>query len=463
MSHKMQSVNPATGAREREYVGDTDAQLEEKLARGAAAAGRWRKVPVEQRGKLMRRAAEVLQKNKSTYAGLMVTEMGKPITQAEAEIEKCATACHWFADHAARLLQSEDHPSDAARSYVRFDPLGMVLAIMPWNFPFWQCIRFAAPGLMAGNVGVLKHADNVPGCALAIESLFTEAGFPEGCFQTLMISVERTDEIIADPRIAAVTLTGSERAGRIVGREAGGALKKIVLELGGSDPFIVLKDADIARAAQVAALARCNNSGQSCIAAKRFILVPEVYDAFAAALVKEMGRLVVGEPMDRATQVGPLAREDLRDKLTSQVRHSVAGGAHVLLGGGPTPSSGFYYPPTILGNVAPGMAAFDEETFGPVAALVRAKNEEDAIRLANFSHYGLGASIWTKDIARAEAIAPDIDAGSVFINGMVKSIPSLPFGGIKASGHGRELSEVGIREFVNIKTVWVGVGGKDEG
>ncbi len=456
MTHAMQSINPASGERAREYQVDTDAQLEQKLARGASAANLWRAVPLEQRAERLRHVADVLQHNRSAYAQLMVTEMGKPITQAEAEIDKCAAACRWFADHAAELLKNEIHPSDASHSYVRFDPLGMVLAIMPWNFPFWQCIRFAAPALMAGNVGVLKHADNVPGCALAIESIFADAGFPAGCFQTLMISVERTDELIADPRIAAVTLTGSERAGRIVGRMAGEALKKVVLELGGSDSFIVLKDADIARAAEVAAMARCVNSGQSCIAAKRFIIASSVYDEFAAALVKAMGKLTVGDPMDRATQVGPLARRDLRDKLTSQVRHSVAGGARVLLGGGATPPTGYYYPPTILGDVVPGMAAFDEETFGPVAALVRAKDEEDAIRLANLSRYGLGASIWTRDIARAETIAARIDAGSVFINGMVKSTPSLPFGGIKASGHGRELAAFGIREFVNIKTVWVG-------
>jgi succinate-semialdehyde dehydrogenase/glutarate-semialdehyde dehydrogenase len=451
----MKAINPATGAVVGEYARDEESALQKKVAQAAAGAAQWRTVSPAARAGRLAAAAGVLRRHRDRYAALMVAEMGKPIAEAEAEVDKCALACTWYAEQGERLLQPETHPSDAARSYVRFDPLGVVLAIMPWNFPFWQCFRFAAPALLAGNVGLLKHADNVPGCALAISELFAEAGFPPGCFQTLLISNERTDQLIADPRLAAVTLTGSERAGRLVAAAAGAALKKVVLELGGSDPFIVLKGVDIAAVAKQAASARCVNSGQSCIAAKRFIVEAPIAEAFEAAFVSEMKAMTVGDPLDRSTRIGPMARADLRDHLADQVQRSRAAGATLLLGGGAVPPRGFYFPPTVLGHVHPGMAAFDEETFGPVAAVVRAKDAEEAVALANASRYGLGASLWTPDLARAEALAERIEAGMVFINGIVKSIPSLPFGGIKQSGHGRELSATGLREFVNIKTVWV--------
>lgn len=451
----MQSINPATEQVIHDYPLHNEAELRRRVDQAAAAAQPWRATSFEQRRRAMHNAAGVLRDNRSVYSELMTHEMGKPIAQAQAEIDKCATTCEHFADHGGEYAAPLDCPSDASRSYVRFDPLGVVLAIMPWNFPFWQCFRFAAPALMAGNVGLLKHADNVPGCALAIEKVFGDAGFPAGCFTTLLITNERVDKLIGDPAIAAVTLTGSERAGRIVGAAAGQALKKVVLELGGSDPFIVLKDAPIQATAQAAAAARCVNNGQSCIAAKRFIVESPVLEPFTKALVGVMASLKVGDPMDPGNAMGPLARRDLCDRLAAQVQRSVAAGARILTGGGPLPQKGYYFAPTVLGGVVPGMAAFDEELFGPVAAVIAAENADDAVRLANHTSFGLGASLWTADVPFAEKLAQRIDAGNVFINGPVKSDPRLPFGGVKASGYGRELSPFGMREFVNIKTVWI--------
>jgi succinate-semialdehyde dehydrogenase/glutarate-semialdehyde dehydrogenase len=370
-------------------------------------------------------------------------------------VEKCASCCDFYAEHAEAFLAEQPRKTDASKSYVRFDPLGPVLAIMPWNFPYWQVFRFAAPALMAGNAGILKHASNVPRCALAIEKVFREAGFPEGLFATALIESPPVAGLIADPRIVAVTLTGSERAGSAVAAQAGHALKKTVLELGGSDPFMVLADADLATAAKAAADARLVNSGQSCIAAKRFIVVEAVADRFLDRFADELRSRRMGDPIARETQVGPQARRDLRDSLHRQVEESVERGAKLLLGGQIPPGPGAYYPPTLLAGVDKGMPAFDEETFGPVAAVVRAKDESDAVRLANDSAFGLGASLWTQDRVRAQRLAAQIEAGAIFVNGVVKSDPRLPFGGIKRSGYGRELSEYGIREFVNIKSVWI--------
>jgi succinate-semialdehyde dehydrogenase/glutarate-semialdehyde dehydrogenase len=385
----------------------------------------------------------------------MTLEMGKPIAQAEAEVEKCAWACEHFAAHAARVLAPEPLESDGRRAYLRHDPLGAVLAVMPWNFPLWQVFRCAAPALMAGNVVVLKHASNVPGCALAIEGLFRDAGLPDGGCVALLVPGSAVAGIVAHPAIAAVSLTGSEAAGAAVGAAAGAALKKCVLELGGSDPFLVLADADVEAVADAAVRARLLNNGQSCIAAKRFIVEEPVFEAFTRACVARLRAVRVGDPLDRAVELGPLARPDLRDELHAQVERSLAAGAVRLEGGRPLPGPGAFYAPTALGEVAPGMAAFDEETFGPVAALVRARSAAHAVALANRSRFGLGASVWTRDAARGEALAQDLECGQVFVNGIVKSDPRLPFGGVKASGHGRELSSHGLREFVNLKTVWV--------
>jgi succinate-semialdehyde dehydrogenase/glutarate-semialdehyde dehydrogenase len=385
----------------------------------------------------------------------MALEMGKPLAQGVAEAEKCAWVCDYYADQAAAMLADQPRQTDAARSYVRFEAIGPVLAIMPWNFPFWQVFRFAAPALAAGNAGLLKHAPNVSRCALEIEQVFRDAGLPDGLFRSVFLSNEAAAGVIADPRVRAVTLTGSDRAGSQVAEGAGRHLKKTVLELGGSDPFIVLEDADLARAAQIAAEARLQNSGQSCIAAKRFIVVEPIARDFLERFTAAMGARRVGDPLDPAISIGPQARLDLRENLHRQVRESVQRGAQVVLGGQLPEGPGAFYPPTVLTAVQPGMPAFDEETFGPVAAVVRAKDEADAIRIANASQYGLGASVWTADRARGERVAREIEAGSVFVNGLVKSDPRLPFGGVKRSGFGRELSEYGLREFVNIKTVWV--------
>jgi succinate-semialdehyde dehydrogenase / glutarate-semialdehyde dehydrogenase len=451
----IQSINPATGEILETFSATSSSDLERTLARAHAAFAKWRTEPFAARAELMRGAARGLRTGKAGYARTMALEMGKPLAQGEAEVEKCASVCEYYADHAEGFLAEQPRETDASKSYVRFDPIGPVLAVMPWNFPFWQVFRFAAPALMAGNVGILKHASNVPRCALAIEAIFHEAGFPEGLFSSPLIDSEAVARLIADPRIVAVTLTGSERAGSAVAGQAGRELKKTVLELGGSDPFVVLADADLAAAAQAAADARLINSGQSCIAAKRFIVVETVADDFQKRFADELGSRRMGDPLSRDTQVGPQARIDLRDELHRQVEESVKRGAKRLLGGQIPSGPGAFYPPTLLSGVDKGMPAFDEETFGPVAAVIRAKDEGDAVRLANDSSFGLGASLWTQDRARAQRLAAQIEAGAIFVNGIVKSDPRLPFGGIKRSGYGRELSEYGIREFVNIKSVWI--------
>jgi succinate-semialdehyde dehydrogenase/glutarate-semialdehyde dehydrogenase len=451
----LQSINPATGQTLERFEEASAQELDRMLDAAQEAFREWRTVPFAARAQKMRGAARVLRERVATCARTMTLEMGKPIVQSEAEVEKCALVCDYYAEHAEAFLAEQPRETDASRSYVRFDPLGPVLAVMPWNFPFWQVFRFAAPALMAGNVGILKHASNVPRTALQIEEVFREAGFPSGVFSTVLVPSSAVASLIADPRIAAVTLTGSEGAGRSVAEHAGRELKKTVLELGGSDPFIVLADADLIAAARSAADARLVNSGQSCIAAKRFIVVETVADAFVERFRHELSTRRMGDPLDRATQVGPQAREDLRDSLHRQVEESVKRGARLLLGGEIPAGRGAFYPPTLLTAVEKGMPAFDEETFGPVAAVIRATDETDAIRVANDSTLGLGASLWTQDRERAERLAAAIEAGSVFVNGVVKSDPRLPFGGIKRSGYGRELSEYGIREFVNIKSVWI--------
>jgi len=451
----IQSVNPATGEILETLEPTTPAQIDTILARAHAAFTEWRGEPFARRSALMRAAARELRARKDEYALTMTREMGKPIVQSEAEVEKCAVTCDYYAEHAEAFLAEQARETDASRSYVRFDPLGVVLAVMPWNFPFWQVFRFAAPGLMAGNAGVLKHASNVPRCALAIEEVFRRAGFPEGLFRAVLVDSGAVKGLIVDPCIVAVTLTGSERAGRAVAEQAGHEIKKTVLELGGSDPFIVLADADLDVAAHAAAEGRLINSGQSCIAAKRFIVVEPVADRFLERFKNELAARRMGDPTARETQVGPQARVDLRDELHHQVEESVKRGARRLLGGEIPPGKGAFYPPTLLAAVDRGMPAFDEETFGPVAAVIRAKDEADAVRLANDSYFGLGAAIWTRDRARAERLAAQVEAGAVFVNGVVKSDPRLPFGGIKRSGYGRELSEYGIREFVNVKSVWI--------
>ena len=449
------SVNPATGEVLETFEETTPDALTRILERADAASRAWRRRPVTERAERLRATGRLLRERKEAYARTMALEMGKPLAQGVGEAEKCAWVCDYYAEHGAAFLADEPRASDASRSYIRFEALGPVLAIMPWNFPFWQVFRFAAPALVAGNAGVLKHAPNVPRCAVAIEDVFRDAGFPDGLFRAVFLSNEGAGSAITDERVRAVTLTGSDRAGSQVAEQAGRHLKKTVLELGGSDPFIVLDDADLERAAQAAAEARLINSGQSCIAAKRFIVVERVADRFLERFTSEMRARKVGDPLDPTTQVGPQARLDLRENLHRQVRESVQLGARLMLGGELPKGRGAFYPPTVLVAVEPGMPAFDEETFGPVAAVIRAKDEADAIRIANASPYGLGAAVWTRDTQRGERVAREIEAGSVFVNGLVKSDPRLPFGGVKRSGYGRELSEYGLREFVNVKTVWV--------
>ncbi len=430
------------------------------MAAAHGAFPEWRATRFATRADRLREAAALLRGKKAEHARTMALEVGKPIAQGEAEVDKCAWVCEYYADHAQAMLAPQKRETDGSASYVRFDPLGLVLAVMPWNFPFWQVFRFAAPALMAGNAAVLKHASNVPRCALAIEQVLRDAGLPRGLFGTALVGSAAVGNLIGDPRVQAVTLTGSEPAGRQVAERAGREIKKTVLEVGGSDPYIVLADADLAAAARTAAArtaaaARLVNSGQSCIAARRFIVVDAVADTFTQRFADELAAWTMGDPLDRATQVGPQARVDLRDDLHRQVEETLKRGARRVLGGEVPPGPGAFYPPTLLAGVERGMAAFDEETFGPVAAAIRAKDEDDAIRQANASTFGLGASLWTRDRARAERLAARIEAGSVFVNGLVKSDPRLPFGGIKRSGYGRELSEYGIREFVNVKTVWI--------
>jgi len=453
------SINPATGQTVASHEAMSREEVQGVIASCHADQQRWREVPFAERARLMRIAREVLLANKESYARLMGEEMGKLFPQGVAEIEKCAWACEFYADHAERFLSPEDVDTGAHHSFVNFRPLGVVLAVMPWNFPFWQVFRFAAPAIMAGNGALLKHAPNVFGCALTIEHVFRDAGFPLHLFRSLIIDVPMTSEVIKHPRVAAVTITSSVRAGRAVATEAGRALKKCVLELGGSDPFIVLEDADVDKAVEVGVVARFQNSGQSCIAAKRFIVVDSVYDAFQKKFLAAVKKLKMGDPMEEGVYIGPLARRDLRDSLHDQVKRSVDAGARVLLGGTLPDGPGAFYPPTLLVDVKPGMAAWSEELFGPVATLIRVKDEAEAIEVANGTEFGLGASVWTRDLERGERIAAQgIESGAAFVNEMTKSDPRMPFGGIRHSGYGRELSVFGIREFVNIHTVWVNAG-----
>jgi succinate-semialdehyde dehydrogenase/glutarate-semialdehyde dehydrogenase len=450
------SINPSTGDTIASFDEHTPDAIEQILAQAVQAQRDWARRPVSERVKLLTKAAEVLRARKANYAALITAEMGKPVVEAEAEIEKCAWNCDFYAEKAEEFLAPEVVASNATESSVVFDPLGIVLAIMPWNYPFWQLFRFLAPALAAGNGAVLKHASNVPQCALAIEEVLREAGAPDGLFRTLLIGPSAVEAVIADPRIAAVTLTGSTEVGSLVASQAGRQLKKQVLELGGSDPFIVLADADVQEAAAVATRARFLNVGQSCIAAKRFIVEESIADEFVAALCSHVEALVVDDPMNRQSNIGPMARANLRDDLKSQIERSIGAGAELRLGGKPLDRPGFYYAPTVLDRVTPDMAAFAEETFGPAAAVIRVRDAEEAITLANATEFGLGAALWTRDIDRGRQLARRIEAGAVFINGMVASDPRLPFGGIKKSGYGRELGEFGIREFTNIKTVWIG-------
>lgn len=451
----MTSVDPATGLVVDTYQSMAPEVVAETVARTQEAWLAWRLTGLDERAARLRELAMVVRRQRDELARLMAREMGKAMTEGRGELEKCAAVCEYYAEHGAGMLAPEAAPSDAARSYVAFRPLGVVLAVMPWNFPFWQVFRCAAPALMAGNGLLLKHASNVPGCALALEKLFAEAGFPADLFRTLLIGSRQVEPVIRHPAVRAVALTGSEPAGRQVAALAGSVLKKTVLELGGSDPFIVTDGADLHLAATVGARARCINAGQSCIAAKRFIVYDAVYEAFLDRFLAAMQALRVGPPLEEETEIGPLARADLRDELQQQVAASVAAGARLLLGGVPPEGPGCYYPPTILADVRPGMPAYDQELFGPVAAVIRVADSEQALRVANDSPYGLGAAVWDRDAARGEALAARIEAGAVFVNGQVKSDPRLPFGGIKDSGYGRELSSYGLREFVNIQTVWV--------
>ncbi len=450
------SVNPATEEILQTYEMHSAGQIELALHSADRAFQQWSRSPFSLRSDLMNRAASLLREQKERLSGIMTAEMGKPILEAEAEIEKCAWNCEYYAGNAERFLDDETRESGASLSYIQYRPLGTILAVMPWNFPFWQVFRFAAPALMAGNTAVLKHASNVPGCALAIEEVFRQAGFPEGVFQSLLIPGALVSLLLRDRRVAAATLTGSDAAGSDVASQAGRELKKTVLELGGSDPFIVLEDADLDLAVSTAIRARYQNTGQSCIAAKRFISVEPIAARFQERFVEAVRSLRIGDPADRSTQVGPLARADLRDALELQVRESVRQGATLLAGGSRRQGRGYYFEPGVLADVRPEMPAGSEEIFGPVAALMVARDAEDAIRLANESLYGLGASLWTSDLETARRMAKDIEAGQVFINGMVASDPRLPFGGVKRSGYGRELSDFGIREFVNIQVVWIG-------
>jgi succinate-semialdehyde dehydrogenase/glutarate-semialdehyde dehydrogenase len=449
------SIDPATGAILRTYDALTDDELDAKLRRADLVFRDYRRTPFADRARWMTRAAEILEAERQALGELMTREMGKPIGAAVAEAEKCARACRYYAENGERFLADEEVETDATRSWVAYQPIGPVLAIMPWNFPFWQAFRFIAPTLMAGNVGLLKHASNVPGCALAIEDVLLRAGFPQGAFQTLLVGSAAVARILDDPRVRAATLTGSTPAGRSVGENAGRNLKKTVLELGGSDPFIVMPSADLAAAAKTAVTARTINNGQSCIAAKRFIVHADVYDEFERRFVEGMRALRVGDPMDPATQIGPLATEELRSGVDEQVRRSVEAGARVLTGGSAPDRPGWYYEPTVLADVPEDAPAYHEEIFGPVAALFRVDGADEAIRLANDTVFGLGSSVWTRDEAERRRFVEEIEAGMVFVNAMVASDPRLSFGGVKESGYGRELSVSGIREFVNIKAVYV--------
>ena len=451
----LDAVNPATGETIKTYDEMTPQQAAAAVEEAHAAWKSWRTTPFSGRAQPMKKAAGILRERKEELARLMALEMGKPFKQGIAEAEKCALGCDYYAEHAEAHLAPEIVKTEATKSYVSFEPLGVVLAVMPWNFPFWQVFRFAAPALMAGNTGVLKHASNVPGCAMAIEDVFVQAGFPKGVFRTLLIGSRQVKAVIEHSLVRAVTLTGSTPAGKAVAAQAGAALKKTVLELGGSDPYIILEDADLDHAVNTCATSRLINSGQSCVNAKRFIVVEPLVAAFTEKLVAAMNERRMGDPLAEGTDIGPQARPDLRDELHKQVIDSIAKGARLLLGGEIPPGKGSFYPPTVLAGVRPGMPAYEEELFGPVASIFPARDEADAVRIANDSIFGLGAAVFTRDVARGERVARELEAGCTFVNTLVASDPRLPFGGIKQSGYGRELGTYGIKEFVNLKTVYV--------
>lgn len=460
------TTNPATGQVLKTYEAMSTEQLDAAIERTDLAFRQLRTTTVEQRAGWMRAAADLLDAERDEIARIMTTEMGKTYVAAQAEVTKCATAARFYADKAPAFLADQPADADAVkatRAFIRYQPIGVVLAVMPWNFPLWQVMRFAAPALMAGNTGLLKHASNVPQTALLLEDVFRRAGFPEGAFTTVLVGSEAVDRILSDSRVRAATLTGSEPAGRSIAQIAGRELKKTVLELGGSDPFVVMPSADVDRAAEVATTARCQNNGQSCIAAKRFIVHTDVFDAFAERFAANMAALRVGDPMDPDTDVGPLASERGRDEVHAQVRDAVDNGATVLCGGELPGGDGWFYPPTVVTDLTPQMRMWSEEVFGPVAGLFRVSSYEEAIEVANGTSFGLGSNAWTRDPAEQERFATDLDAGNVFINGMTTSYPELPFGGVKNSGYGRELSELGMREFCNTKTVWVGEGAASAG
>ncbi len=455
MSDTITTVNPATGEALATYAYHTDDETEAILQRAADAFGQHRATSFPARAAKMNRVADTLEERKREIGELMTREMGKPLAQAIAEVEKCAWACRYYADNAEAQLADEPVETEATKSLIVYQPLGLIVAVMPWNFPLWQAFRFAAPNVMAGNVGVLRHASNVQGCAEVMEGLFHEAGFEAGVFQNLRVPHDRFEDVIADRRVRGVTLTGSGTAGRSIAAAAGQHLKPTVLELGGSDPFIVLAEADLDRAVAVGVKGRVQNNGESCIAAKRFIVEAPIAGAFTERFVRAFENLTVGDPMDEDTDVGPMARADLRDEVHDQVERAVADGAEVLTGGRKLDRDGYYYAPTVLGNVKRGTVAFEEEIFGPVASVIVAADEDEAVDLANDTHFGLGGAVFTEDREKGEAVARRLECGCAFVNEMVKSHPHLPFGGVKDSGYGRELSSLGIREFVNAKTLWV--------
>ncbi len=450
-----QSIDPKNGTLLAEFPECSSEAIQNAIDRSADAVPIWSNTAISERCHRISRAADALRMRREEMAKLISAEMGKLYKEALAEVDKCASVCDYYAEHGEQQLKDVPLESDASESFVTYQPLGTVLAVMPWNYPFWQVFRAAAPALVAGNTMILKHASNVPQCGMAIEQIFTEAGLPNGAFINLMVSSKQVETLLRDPRIHAATLTGSEPAGISVGRIAGEELKKVVLELGGSDPFIVLNDADMELAVENAVASRFLNSGQSCIAAKRFIVVKEIADQFVSAFSNAVEQLKAGDPLDAETTIAPMARVDLRDELHQQVLDSVAAGAVVVTGGKPIEGAGAYYSPTILDQIKPGMRAYKEEFFGPVALVIRAENEKDAVDIANDSPFGLGGSVWTQDRIRGERIARQLQCGCAFVNGMVKSDPRLPFGGVKRSGHGRELSFLGITEFTNPKTVWI--------
>jgi succinate-semialdehyde dehydrogenase/glutarate-semialdehyde dehydrogenase len=452
----IKSINPANEEEIHIYNEMSEAEIAKVLTGAHSAFINWQKTDFQTRARCLKNAARVLRAKQNKWANIMTLEMGKPINQSKAEVEKCASACDYFAENAEKFLADEIIASDASKSYVTYKPLGVILAVMPWNFPFWQVFRFAAPNLMAGNAGVLKHSSNVTGCALAIEEIFREAEFPEDLFRTLIVSSKNIKAIIENRKISAITLTGSVPAGRAVASIAGAVLKKTVLELGGSDPYLILEDADLEKAAEICVNSRLINGGQSCIAAKRFILVTKIYNEFEKLFLEKMKLKKMGDPFNPENDLGPQARTDLRDELHQQVVRSIEKGANLLLGGEIPAIKGAYYPPTVLSNVIIGMPAYEEELFGPVAALIKAQDEEEGIKIANSTSFGLGAAVFTSDIARGERIAAEkLNAGCCFVNDFVKSDSRLPFGGIKESGYGRELSYIGIKEFVNTKTVYI--------